>query len=100
LFFRKNQEILKTRRDGLLKRLHDKEFIDSLSLLLALDEPLPGEPKSLPSKTFHLTDYFFMTKRGRMIRTTIDPVLQDRATEIINATRKVFQKITYLIRHA
>ena len=85
----RNQEILKTRRDDLLKRLHKREYIDSLSLVLALDEPLPGEPKSLPSKAPHLTDHFFMKNRGKMIRTTIDPALQERATEIINTHQKV-----------
>jgi penicillin-binding protein 1C len=84
----RNQEILKTRRNDLLRRLHERDYLDSLTLVLALDEPLPGEPKSLPSKAPHLTDHFFMTTRGRMIRTTIDPALQDRATEIINTHQK------------
>ncbi|MCX6254435.1 MAG: penicillin-binding protein 1C, partial [Bacteroidia bacterium] len=84
----RNQEILKTRRNDLLKRLHERKYIDSLTLVLALDEPLPGEPKSLPSKAPHLTDHFFMTDRGKMIRTTIDPALQERATGIINSHQK------------
>jgi penicillin-binding protein 1C len=84
----KNQEILKRRRDTLLKHLLEREYIDSLTLSLALDEPLPGEPKALPSKAPHLTDYFFIKKRGTMIRTTIDPALQERATEIINIHQK------------
>lgn len=84
----KNQEILKTRRDELLKRLHERNYIDSLTLILALDEPLPGEPKKLPAKAPHLTDLFFKQNRGNMIRTTIDPLLQERATAIINAHQK------------
>jgi penicillin-binding protein 1C len=84
----RNQEILKTRRDALLKRLFEKNQIDSVTLVLAVDEPLPGEPKPLPSKAPHLTDHFFMTNRGEMIRTTIDPELQERATEILNAHQK------------
>jgi len=84
----RNQEILKTRRDVLLKRLHEREYFDSLTLVLALEEPLPGEPKALPSKAPHLTDHFFMKNRGEMIMTTIDPALQERATEIINAHQK------------
>ena len=46
----RNQEIMRTRRNDLLKRLFERDFIDSLTLNLALDEALPGEPKSLPSK--------------------------------------------------
>jgi penicillin-binding protein 1C len=84
----KNQEILKRRRDALLKRLHERKYIDSITLVLALDEPLPGEPKTLPSKAPHLTDHFFITNRGEMIKTTIDPALQERATDILNTHQK------------
>jgi penicillin-binding protein 1C len=84
----RNQELLKKRRDDLLRRLYERSFFDSLTLVLALDEPLPGSPKSLPSKASHLTDYFFARNRGRVIRTTINPVLQEKATEIINTHQK------------
>ena len=73
---------------NLLRRLYERNYIDSLTLILAIDEPVPGEPKALPSKAPHLTDYFFINRRGQMIKTTIDPVLQERATEIINAHQK------------
>jgi penicillin-binding protein 1C len=88
----RNQEILKTRRDDLLKRLYKRKYLDSLTMVLALEEPLPGEPKPLPSKAPHLTDHFFVENRGEMIRTTIDPVLQERATEIINNHQKTLEQ--------
>ena len=81
----KNQEILRKRRDELLKKLYEREYFDSITLVLALDEPLPGEPKPLPSDASHLTDYFFGTARGRMVWTTIDPRIQTRANEIISS---------------
>jgi penicillin-binding protein 1C len=84
----RNQASLKIRRDKLLKRLFQRKYIDSLTLVLALDEPLPGEPKPLPAKAPHLTDRFFNSNRGEVIRTTIDPVLQERATEILNTHQK------------
>jgi penicillin-binding protein 1C len=84
----KNQETLKNRRNELLKRLFEREYIDSLTLVLALDEPLPGEPKPLPSKAPHLTDLFYIKNRGERIRTTIDPVLQERTADIINSHQK------------
>jgi len=84
----RNQERLKTRRDALLKRLYERKYIDSMTLVLALDEPVPGEPKQLPIKAPHLTDHFFTTNRGERIRTTIDPVLQERASEILNSHQK------------
>jgi penicillin-binding protein 1C len=84
----RNQEILRARRNDLLKRLYEREYFDSLTLVLSLDEPLLSEPKKLPSKAPHLTDYFFLNNRGMRIRTTIDPVLQERVTDIINAHQK------------
>jgi penicillin-binding protein 1C len=84
----KNQEILKNRRDDLLRKLYEREFFDSLTLVLALDEPLPGEPKPLPSGAPHLTDFFHKNNKGEMTITTIDPELQERAAEIINVHQK------------
>jgi penicillin-binding protein 1C len=84
----KNQQVLKSRRDALLKKLYEREYFDSMTLVLALDEPLPGEPKPLPVRAPHLTDYFFKNNKGEMIRSTIDPEIQGRATKIINAHQK------------
>jgi penicillin-binding protein 1C len=84
----RNQQMLKNRRDALLQRLYEKKYFDAMTLALALDEPLPGEPKPLPSKAPHLTDYFLIANRGETIRTTIDPELQQRATEILNTHQK------------
>jgi penicillin-binding protein 1C len=87
----KNQEKLKSRRDGLLRKLYAKHFFDSTTLVLSLEESLPGEPAPLPSKAPHLTDYFFKNNRGQRIRTTIDPVLQEQATEKVNAHQKILE---------
>lgn len=80
----RNQEILKMRRDNLLREMYERGCFDSLTLILATDEPLPGEPKPLPSLAPHLTDYFNMTYRKERIRTTIDSDIQSLAAEIIN----------------
>jgi len=84
----KNQELLKLRRDNLLRILYKKEYFDSTTLVLALDEPVPGEPKQLPVTAPHLTDYFYKHNKGEMIRSTIDPEIQERANEIISAHQK------------
>jgi penicillin-binding protein 1C len=84
----RNQEILKMRRDDLLRRLFERGCFDSLTLILALDEPVPGEPKSLPARAPHLTDYFYINNGGERIKTTIVPEIQERATEIISAHQK------------
>jgi penicillin-binding protein 1C len=84
----RNQEILRSRRNDLLKHLYEREYIDSLTLVLAMEEPLPVEPKPMPSKAPHLTDHFYMTKKGEKVTTTINPSLQERATEIINSHQR------------
>ena len=87
----KNQETLKTRRNDLLKKLFRKSYFDTLSLVLALEEPLPGEPGPLPSKAPHLTDYFYKNNRGKKVLTTIDPELQERLTSTINSHQKILE---------
>jgi penicillin-binding protein 1C len=88
----RNQEILRSKRDKLLQRLYERDIIDSLTLILAVDEPLPGEAKAMPAKAPHLTDYFFVNSRGRNIRTTIDAALQERAEEILNNHQKLLEE--------
>ena len=88
----RNQEILRSKRNKLLKKLYEKDFIDSLTLILALDEPLPGEPKPMPVKAPHLTDFFFVNNRGMNIRTTIEPGIQERATGILNNHQKTLEE--------
>jgi penicillin-binding protein 1C len=85
IFPGKNQQSLKTKRDDLLRKLYNENYFDSLTLILSLDEPVPGEPEALPVKAPHLTDYFFLNKKGTTVRTTIDPVLQERSSGIINS---------------
>ena len=88
----RNQELLRQKRDKLLERLYERAYIDSLKYILAVDEPLPGEAKPIPAKAPHLTDYFFVNKRGTNIRTTIDHELQERATEILNRHQKKLEE--------
>lgn len=88
IFPGRNPGRLKTKRDALLTKLHSRNIIDSLTLILALDEPLPGEPAPLPSAAPHLTDYFAFHSRGKMIRTTIDPDIQEHVTEILKKHQK------------
>ncbi len=84
----RNQERLRKKRDDLLRRLKERNIIDSLTLELALEEPLLSEPDRLPSAAPHLTDYFHMTRKGQRIRTTIDARLQERITAIMETHQK------------
>ncbi|HLN54451.1 MAG TPA: penicillin-binding protein 1C [Bacteroidales bacterium] len=84
----RNQEILRKKRDRLLKKLCEKGYFDTLTLSLAVEEPVPGEPGPLPVLAPHLTDHFFKTKKGQVTVTTIEPFLQEKAKDIINAHQK------------
>ncbi len=84
----RNQEILRKKRNDLLRRLYERGYYDSLTLVLSLDEPLLSAPKTLPSKAPHLTDYFLKKNRGARIRTTVDELLQERVTDIVNTHQK------------
>jgi len=84
----RNQEELKAKRNRLLKELCEKKYLDSLTFRLSVDEPLPGMPKQLPRKAPHLTTLLYLGSKGKKIRTTIDPVLQERVNEIINSRQK------------
>ena len=81
----RNNEILRAKRDELLRKLYKRGFIDTLTLTLAIDEPVFREPGPLPSKASHLTDYFYTRNKGERIRTTIDASIQEKAVEIINS---------------
>lgn len=53
----KNRTQLKVKRDRLLYRLYQKQHIDSITLHLAVQEPLPDRPKVLPNHAPHTLDY-------------------------------------------
>lgn len=81
----RNTTALLTKRNRLLKKLHHKGQMDSLTYQLALQEPLPSEPKPLPQLTPHLLvraskDGF----EGKMVKTTINKNLQQNVVEIVN----------------
>lgn len=84
----KNETTLKEKRNRLLREMNSEGIFDSLTLSLALEEPLPSEPLPLPASAPHLTDYFFKTNRGRRIRTTIDPRIQEKVNTIIGYRQK------------
>ncbi|MFQ5446087.1 MAG: penicillin-binding protein 1C [Saprospiraceae bacterium] len=86
----RNRRRKKQKRDKLLKRLYEKGHFDKFTYGLALDEPLPGKPLPLPQLAPHLLNRAaqenFTGKRGEItrIRTTIDPVLQERVTALVD----------------
>ena len=81
----KNQEKLKKKRDFLLTKLYRNQVIDSLTMALALDEPLPGKPLRLPRLSHHLMDKVIKDGgKGKKIKTTIDINWQNRFFQTLN----------------
>jgi penicillin-binding protein 1C len=79
-----NRAGLQKKRDRLLTRLRDAGKMDSLSYELAISEPVPDKPISLPRLAPHLMDRAVLEgKTGEKIRTTIDGSIQQRTMDIL-----------------
>ncbi len=88
IFPGRNQEAFLRKRNRLLRRLCSTGVIDSLTLSLAVQEPLPGEPKPLPQLAPHLLGRAISEGlNGVAVKTTIDADLQERVTDIVNYHR-------------
>lgn len=74
----RNREALAAKRDRLLEALRASGALDDEACRLALAEPLPPEPRSLPSLAPHLLDH----QRG-LARSSIDAGLQRRSAAIV-----------------
>lgn len=80
----KNHERLFAKRNRLLKKLVEKNLIDSTTYLLSIEEPLPSKPLPLPQLAPHLLqkgihDGF----AGKIIESKIDIHLQQQANDIL-----------------
>ncbi len=78
----RRREDLLQKRNRLLLKLYRSDKLDSLSYVLACEEPLPGEPKPLPELAPHLTEYHCARTPGRTVRTTVDAHLQERVNAV------------------
>lgn len=82
----RNRELLKAKRDRLLRQLHRDGRLVDLDLELALREPLPVEPLPLPQHAPHLLETLRTERPGEhRIETTLDPVLQRAVTAVTRA---------------
>lgn len=79
----KNQQALKNKRDQLLKKLLDHTIIDSDTYKLAITEPLPQKPHSLPQLAPHLLARALKEKPARLIGTTLSYKLQEQANAVV-----------------
>lgn len=80
----KNQEKLLVKRNRLLKKLKDKQIIDTTTYKLALLEELPQKPYTLPKIAPHLVQYMAKNHKGKRMVTTLDENLQRNVNSIVN----------------
>lgn len=81
----RNREVLKVKRDRLLRRLYESEKLDSLTYSLSVLEPLPQKPLALPDDVPHLVSkYYTSDQKGTKIRTSIDLALQKKINSIVD----------------
>ncbi len=76
----KSVNMLKAKRNRLLRGLQRAGYIDSLTLSLSLDEPLPDAPKALPQLALHALEHLRSEYPERyLFETTLDYRTQKRA---------------------
>ena len=86
----KNREALTKKRNALLLQLYKQKIIDGIDYELALSEILPSEPQSLPQIAPHLVDYFFRTRKGEQIVTSVDKGIQTQVEDLLQRWNKEF----------
>ena len=78
----KNEAIFKAKRDRLLQKLRDKNYIDETTYELAVAEDLPGRPRELPDEAAHFTERMVREQSGNYVNSTIQFNLQKRINQI------------------
>ncbi|MBW7889402.1 MAG: transglycosylase domain-containing protein, partial [Bacteroidetes bacterium] len=82
IFPGKNEELLKEKRNKLLRKLFDKGIIDAATFELAKEEALPGKPYPLPDIAPHLVEKVRKEHSGKHIKTTVNFDLQKKVNRI------------------
>lgn len=86
----RNRKTLLDKRNRLLQKLFDKEFISKIDLELALLEPIPEKPYPLPQWTPHLTQD--PINNEKIVKTGIDLDLQKKMTFLIRFHHQINQQ--------
>lgn len=83
IHFGRNRNALVAKRNGLLKYLLKEGVLNQTDYELAVDEPLPVKPHSLPQLAPHFVTNAFLQHPGTHIRSTIDKGLQIQADDVL-----------------
>jgi len=87
----RKRELLLKKRNRLLERLYQEGRFDKQTLNLALSEPLPDKPLSLPREAPHLLDKVKKEMGAVRLVTTLDPALQQRLSHLVQLHGEVLQ---------
>ncbi|RED48739.1 penicillin-binding protein 1C [Seonamhaeicola aphaedonensis] len=88
----KNENKLLNKRNRLLKKLLEKDIIDSLTYNLSIAEGLPQKPYPLPKIAPHLLQKLSKSNEGEFIKTTIDVTLQKQVNQIVKHHHSVLSQ--------
>lgn len=79
----RQRDLLKQKRDRLLVHMHQQHYFSDLDLQLALIEPLPERPQSLPQLAPHLLSTLKKQNNTRhLFHSSIDPFMQRIAAQV------------------
>ena len=81
----RNRELLKAKRDRLLRKLYSRSVIDSMTYGLAILEPIPDQPKPLPNHAYHLLSKIESEgMTGQRVVTTLDRHIQKSVQSMVD----------------
>jgi penicillin-binding protein 1C len=81
----KNQTKLLSKRNRLLKKLFNKNRIDSITYQLSIQEPLPQKPYPIPQIATHLLHRCILEQANAgLFQSTINKNLQEQVSDLLN----------------
>jgi penicillin-binding protein 1C len=86
----KDRPKLKQKRDRALGVLWRRGIIDSMSCALSQCEPLPSPGSRMPFKAPHFTNRALAASGATVVKTTLDPGIQQRAEEIVRMYNRLY----------
>ena len=92
MHFGRNRDKLLTKRNRLLEQLYKNNILDKIDYELAISEPLPSHPHSLPQIAPHLVTKLYQEEKGKDIISTIDKNQQERTESILNRWNAEFSQ--------
>lgn len=79
----KNQLVFLEKRNRLLKKLLQKQIIDSLTYMLSISEPIPSKPFAIPQKAPHFLQKISRTHAEKRTLTTLNFSMQEQVNNIV-----------------